>query len=62
MGEAAAAPAVVDSTMTTATTKMGKVSIDDDEGKSSYYVGGKRDYGEVEVEMAETDTYWTVAV
>ena len=48
--------------MTTATTKMGKVSIDDDEGKSSYYVGGKRDYGEVEVEMAETDTYWTVAV
>ena len=58
MGEAAAAPAVVDSTVTMATTKMSEVSIDGDEGKSSNYVGGKRDYEEVEVKMADTDTYW----
>ena len=61
MGKAAAAAAVVDSTVTMATTMMGKVSIATGEVESSNVTGAKRGREEMEETKMDVDAYSMVA-
>ena len=61
MGKTAAAAAVVDSTVTTATTMMGKVSIATDDVESSNLTGAKRGREEMGETRMNVDAYSMVA-
>ena len=61
MGKAASAAAVVDSTVTMATTMMGKVSIATDDVESSNVTGAKRGREEMEETQMDVDAYSMVA-